>query len=871
MKKQYIAGVVLWCGLIFWLSSQSEPPTTSWWLLELPGADKAAHAGVYAILAGLVAIGIRRSNPQLKRLVLFVVPIGFATLYGLTDEIHQIFVPYRTFDLLDLLADALGASIATSFLAVFVWPDRAPAPQGSDDVQLKDTSRAPRYAFSPPQTLRGCGGLFFLMTLAVAAFWGAGMGVFVYILEDAEDTIDALEDFRPKVGSKLYSADGEVLGEYTIETRRLITLNEMPLHLQKAFIATEDHTFYEHKGIRPLAYFSVLAYFFRTSELRGASTITQQIVRNIERTGVSKEVTVQRKLREMLVALQLERKYTKDEILEMYLNQIFLGVSAHGVESAAQQYFMKRAQDITLAEAALLAGLARSPNNNQPFRSPENARKRRDIVLAQMLRNGLITQQDREIALLESVDDSVITPEERREMAVAGRGPLAPNRFKAPYFAEEVRLFVREPEAPFEVDATEQDLYEGGLDVYTTLDLRLQEAAERTLLDALDEFDAKKMRSLERDGLAHEFTPVNGALVCLDNRPGVEGYVRALVGGRNFAERKFNAATQAKRQPGSSVKPFVWLAALDNGMTPSDIVVDERFTQVDMFGNVWEPKNFEDEFFGPMPIRKALEMSVNIVSIKLVDRFKMPLVRSYLRSAGFRLPISDVVGLTVGLGTSETTVLDQASCYNTLALGGLNVKPTLVTQIKDRDGIVRYDASPFRELTRVFPEDAAYQITHLLEGVCEPVKRSHLAGDIYYPSGRRTVSFDRPRAGKTGTTNESRSVWFCGYTPQYTCVVWIGYDDNRSLGKGTSYTGGALASPIWTDFMTAAHEGLPIKEFRVPAGVEFYDIDRGTGLAGGNYREAFIRGTEPPHEMPVFEMTDELEMLLTPPRAPAGH
>ncbi|MDK1020851.1 MAG: transglycosylase domain-containing protein, partial [Candidatus Hydrogenedentes bacterium] len=369
----------------------------------------------------------------------------------------------------------------------------------------------------PKRTLRGCGGLFFLVTLCFAAFWGAGLGVFVYILAGVEETIDALDDFRPKVGSKLFSADGAELGEFTIETRHLVTLNEMPLHLQKAFIATEDHTFYEHRGVRPLAFLVAVADSFRTNRLRGASTITQQIVRNIETTGISKEVTVQRKLREMLVALQLERRYTKDEILEMYLNQIFLGISAHGVESATQQYYLKSAADLALSESALLAGLARSPNNNQPFRHPENARKRRNIVLAQMLEHRFITQSEYEIARAESID-SVVTPEERKDLENPEVVRWAPNKFQAPYFSEEIRRFISHPPAPYEVDATEKDLFEGGLEVYTTLDLRLQGIAEEVLLKALDEFDAEKMSALQKRGLEHEFYPVSGALVCLDNR-----------------------------------------------------------------------------------------------------------------------------------------------------------------------------------------------------------------------------------------------------------------------------------------------------------------------------------------------------------------
>jgi len=709
-----------------------------------------------------------------------------------------------------------------------------------------------------PRKPRGCGGLFFLLTLGMAAFCGAGLGVFIYMLQDAEHAIDALDNFRPKSGSRVFSDDGTKLGEFTTESRQVVSLAEIPLHVQKAFVATEDHTFFEHRGVRPMAYGSVFLDFLRTNHLRGASTITQQLVRGIEGTGVSKDATVERKLREMLVAIQLERRFTKDEILEMYLNQIFLGVSAHGVEAAAQQYFLKHASDLTLGEAALLAGLTRSPNKNQPFRHADNARARRDIVLAQMLEHGFITQAEYDAALAESVEDEVITPEERKAMPPERQAAWAPNKFLAPYFCEDVRQFISHPPAPYEVGIEQNELFEEGLEVYTTIDLRLQQAAEEVLYKALDEYDAKKKERLEKQGKGKEFVPINGALVCLDNRPGYEGFVRAMVGGRNFEANKFNVATQALRQPGSGVKPFVWLAALDSGMTPSDIVVDEPFSIVDALGRPWAPKNFDEKFQGAIPIRKALELSVNVVSVKLVQRLGMPLVRSYLRSAGFRQPIADDVGLTLGLGTKETIVLDQATCYQTLALGGIRVSPVMVTQIKDRDGILRYDYRSFQTKTRVFKDDVVYQLTHLLQGVCTPV-----ADGSYASTGRRTERLGRPRAGKTGTTNDARTIWFNGYTPQFTTIVMIGYDDNSSIGSGLDATGGAMASPIWTDFMLAAHKDLPVLDFKRPDGVIMYPIHRGTGVAGGNYEEAYIRGEEPPSSIPIFS-SPETEPLLQP-------
>jgi penicillin-binding protein 1A len=330
-----------------------------------------------------------------------------------------------------------------------------------------------------------------------------------------------------------------------------------------------------------------------------------------------------------------------------------------------------------------------------------------------------------------------------------------------------------------------------------------------------------------------------------------------MVGGRDYNIKKFNNVTQAKRQPGSSVKPFIWLTAFDNGMTPSDYMTDSQVKFVDRYGNVYEPKNFSGEYEGPMPIRKGLELSKNIIAIRLAERFKTPLVRSYMYSAGFKLPINE--GLSMALGANDTRIIDQAEAYSTLANGGIRVEPTIITQIRDRDGIVRFDNTDFRKPKRVFPADATYQIVHVMQGVCTPDPKGRI-----YPSGRRTEALKRPRAGKTGTTNNNTNVWFCGFTAQFTCIVWLGYEDNRPLGKGVSYTGGGLASPIWTDFMIKAHEGLPVVDFQVPQGVEFYEIDRVTGLLGGDYTEAYIRGTRPPSYAPIQESEVELEQLFIP-------
>ncbi|MFP4192610.1 MAG: penicillin-binding protein 1A [Candidatus Hydrogenedentota bacterium] len=686
---------------------------------------------------------------------------------------------------------------------------------------------------------RGCGGIFFLFMLFVAAGVGAGMGLFVFVLEDARATIAMLDDFRPKEGSRVYSADGELVGEFTAEARQLVPLNEMPLHLPKAFMATEDDRFYQHRGVRPGAIASAALHIMRTGRLRGGSTITQQLVRNVEVTGVSTERTLARKIEEAIIALQLEREYTKDEILELYLNQIFLGISAHGVEAAAQQYFGKSCRDLTIAQSALLAGLTRSPNNNQPFRHPENALRFRNIVLGQMLENGFITEEEYETALEERLEDVLDDPD-----SPATGGGRSTERHYAPYFVEEVRQYLRR-----DLGLGVEEVFEQGLEVHTSLDTRLQRAAENALLPALDEFDERKREQLAAQGSEDEFTPVSGAMIVLDNRPGHEGKVRAMVGGRDFDRQKYNTVTQGRRLSGSAIKPFVWTAALDaaengSGYTAATRLVDEPFVRYDAAGNRWAPRNFTRDFKGPVTLRQALEDSINIISIKLTEQFGMPVVRSYLERAGITTSIEDRVGLTIALGTPSVKVQDMAVAYSTFANEGMRYEPLLLTEIKDRDGFTRYQTSPTGE--EAFKEDVAYLMTYLMQGVAER------------GTGARTSALDRPRAGKTGTSNNNVDVWFCGYTPQFTSVVWVGYrEESRRLGSGANYTGGRVAAPIWTDFMIKAHEGLPEHDFRVPEGVEFHDIDRQTGQAGGSFREAFIRDTEPLPSQPRREEPEE--------------
>lgn len=698
---------------------------------------------------------------------------------------------------------------------------------------------------------RGCGWLFFLVMLFVGAGWGAALGAFVWIVDDAKTTIETLEDFRPRIGSKVYSSDGELLGEFSTDFRQLVRLSEMPLHLQLAFIAREDATFYEHRGFRPERLLAAALAQLQGGR-GGGSTITQQVVRNVDDLKVGKEVTYQRKLREIIVALQVERQFTKDEILELYLNQIFLGISANGVEAASQQYFGKSCRDISLGEAATLAGLTNSPNSRNPIKNLSKAIEERNKVLDAMLENGFITSELNARTKAEDLSASVMTPEKRAALREQGNDGWKLNRFAAPYFVEEVRQFI--------LDEFDKDqVFGDGLEVYTTVDMRLQRAAESALLTALDEFDKKRLEQLKRAGKEEEFLPVSGALVCIDNREPYKGFVRALVGGRNFETEKFNTATQAKRQAGSSIKPFVWAAAIANGRTPSTILVDEPFTRIGGNGKAWSPKNFDGKYGGPTSLRHALEKSVNIVSVKLVEQLGVPLVRSYFESCGIQ---TNVEGLTIGLGTPEVTPLEHCVAYSVFPNGGMRHDAVMIREIRDRDGLPRFDYRDFAKSSQALDPAVAYVTLRMLEGVCTPDSKLGL-----YPTGHRTSVLERPRGGKTGTTNFARDVWFAGFTADYTTIVWVGYRDNRPLGKGPDYTGGRLACPIWTSFMLAAEEGLPKSDFEVPDGVQFFNINRINGTAGGPYKEAYLKGTSPPAAWtppPPTALPEDGSLPLTP-------
>lgn len=626
-----------------------------------------------------------------------------------------------------------------------------------------------------------------------------------------------LEEIKPSLSTKIYDSNEVVIAELFNERRTLIPLGKIPVDLQNAVIATEDTRFFKHWGIslRDTLRASITNLLYRRV-VQGGSSITQQLARVL---FLNREKTFDRKIKEALLALQIENKYTKEEILEMYLNQIYFGHGAYGVESASQTYFSKHAADLNLAECALLAGLIRSPENYSPLNHPEAAKERFEWVISRMRKMGYITRLEEKQAL-----DT----------------PYRVQRFKfnikeAPYFIESIRQYL---ENTYGTNAT----YKGGLKVYTTLDLQMQRIAEQTLLKSLEAFDQAKGST----------TPVQGALVALEVKT---GKIKALVGGRDFGLSQFNRATQAQRQPGSAFKPFVYIAALDKNYTAAYIIDDFTITYYntgrdwklleppkklsdvglnlkDNPDKIWKPQNYDQQFLGPITIRKALEQSRNVPTIRLMAGIGPETVLNYAHKLGIDSQLG--ANLSLALGTSEVNLLEITRAFETIANQGIKVTPYPIIKIEDASGnILEVNRAEEEE---VLSSQTAYLITDLLEGV------------IKNGTGYNARTLGRPAAGKTGTTNEFSDAWFIGYTPELVTGVWVGYDDRSTLGERES--GGVIACPIWTKFMQEVLKDKPVLDFAVPDNIVFVKIDAKTGLltidsGKDTILEAFSQGNEP--------------------------
>lgn len=803
--------------------------------------------------------------------------------------------------------------------------------------------------------VRFMGFLFAAGTVMFLVGVGAVAGLIWHFSKDLPD-YSQLQDYEPPVMTRVHAVDGSLLGEYAKERRLYLPIQAVPKLVINAFLAAEDKNFYEHGGIdytgMARAGLVYLQNYGSNRRPQGASTITQQVAKNFLLTN---EVSFARKIKEALLAMRIEKTYSKDKILELYLNEIYLGLGAYGIAAASLVYFDKSVNELTVAEASYLAALPKMPATLHPVRNRDRAIERRNYVIDRLQENGWIKQADAEKA-------------RKEPLAVTNRSNGA-HTFAGEYFAEEVRRDIFERYG-------EKKLYEGGLSVRTTLDPKIQVMARKTMVAGLVNYDeqqgyrgaiskldisgdwgvklaeikslsdispwrmavvletsdqsarigfqpnrelggavskqretglitldgvkwakaaqgaakgraatsvaqvlqpgdviyadplySKEGQPVEGQYRLRQIPEVSGAMVVMDPWT---GRVLAMVGGFSFDQSQFNRATQAYRQPGSSFKPIVYSAALDNGYTPSTVVLDAPI-EIDQGqgAGVWRPENFSaNKYQGPVTLRNALRQSLNTVTVRLAQDIGMPLIGEYARRFGVYDELPNY--LSYALGAGETTAMRMVTAYSMLANGGRRVKPTLIDRIQDRYGhtIFKHDQRECRgcdapggwksqnepqlidRREQVLDSMTAYQITELLEGVVQ--------------AGTATVvrEVGKPIAGKTGTTNEAKDAWFVGFSPDVAVAIYMGYDKPRPLGKGNAATGGHLAAPIARDFLKLALADKPAVPFKVPAGIKLIRVVAKTGMraspgeSGGTILEAFKPGTAPPDNYSVIGVAD---------------
>ncbi len=637
-----------------------------------------------------------------------------------------------------------------------------------------------------------------LVVLAVVAVWRELTG-------DLPPATELL-DYRPPAATRVYAADGTLIGEFYVERRYLLPLDQIPEHVKLAFLAAEDVDFYTHRGVNPMSIARALLANLQSGEIvQGASTITQQVVKQLLLTP---ERTFERKAKEVIIAVELESKLSKDDILYMYLNHSYFGGGTYGISAAAQTLFGKDVADLSLAQAALLAGLPQAPSRYDPIRHPSAAIGRQAYVLDRMLAAGFITAEQRAAAAAEPLHFDHVK---------------VPTYAAAPWYVEHVRRLLEQQYGPAFADL--------GLHVYTAVDLRMQQDAEETLRNGLRTIERRlgPRRGTGRGSGDDGTTHLEGALVAVEPETGL---VKALVGGTDFERSQFNRAVLARRQPGSAFKPLIYAAAIDRGYTAATIVQDAPISLPDGRQGYWTPKNFNNRYMGAVPLRTALAHSLNSVSVRLATDIGLDPLRDYLRIFGFSTSFPR--NYSLALGSSEVTPLELIRAYGVFATLGRRFEPVFITEITDANGEpVEFPGSD-PHFEKVMKPATAYILTQMMQSVVE-------AG-----TGQEARRLGRPSAGKTGTTNDAKDAWFIGFTPDLLTGVWIGFDSQRALG---SYTGGRAATPIWTDFMQRALEGLPERDFDKPDNVTLVKVDTATGLRAVSGRparvEAFVAGTEP--------------------------
>ncbi|TIL44977.1 penicillin-binding protein 1A [Mesorhizobium sp.] len=788
-------------------------------------------------------------------------------------------------------------------------------------------------------------GYFFGIGTALALLVAAGVAIYISHLSKDLPDYEVLAKYEPPVTTRIHASDGALMAEYARERRLYLPIQAVPDRVKAAFLSAEDKNFYNHPGIDMTGLGRAVMVNLQNAgsgkRQVGASTITQQVAKNFL---LSSDQTYERKIKEMILAFRIEQAYSKDRILELYLNEIFFGLGAYGVAGAALTYFDKAVNELTVAEAAYLAALPKGPSNYHPFKYADRAIERRNWVIDQMVGNGYVTQEEGAKAKAEPLG---VKPRRSGTYLFAGE-----------YFTEEVR---RQISARYGENA----LYEGGLSVRTTLDPKMQLIARKAMQNGLMKFDTlrgyrgpvktidvsgdwgvplSEVKGLDdvpewslavvldssESGLSIGLRPtrqISGELVkdriegtvsredmsfamrhvvggktvkakspadvlkpgdvifvqkkedtdgayILRQAPEVEGgliamdphtgRVLAMVGGFSYSLSEFNRTTQAMRQPGSSFKPIVYAAALDNGYTPASVIMDGPIT-IKSGNTTWTPKNYDGRTAGPATLRSGIERSRNLMTVRLANDMGMKLVAEYAERFGVYDRLAPY--LPMALGSGETTVMRMVSAYSIMANGGKSIKPTLIDRIQDRYGktVYRQDErgcencnaaewqnQPEPELVdnseQVLDPMTAYQITSMMEGVVER------------GTGATVAELGRHIAGKTGTTNDEKDTWFIGYTPNLVVGLYMGYDQPKGLGKGA--TGGGLAAPIFKDFMHVALDGTPNVDFQVPEGMKLIAINRKTGMRAnpddaGAFIEAFKPGTGPADSYWVIGMGED--------------
>ena len=642
------------------------------------------------------------------------------------------------------------------------------------------------------------GKLLIIVLLVAGAICGSLAGAFFALTHDLPQ-IRALESFKPDAVTRIYSADKVLLAELFIEKREPVPLATIPRHLTAALVATEDRKFYKHSGVDLKGIARAIIKDIKAGEfVEGASTITQQLAKTLFLTP---RKTLVRKIKEAILAFQLERRYTKDEILELYLNQVYFGSGAYGVESAAKIFFGKSVKDLDLSECALVAGMPKSPSRYSPLVNPDLAIKRRNTVLKQMRDTDIISEP-------------VYQNAKKKPLATNSRrfGPS-----KAPYFVEYVK-------SSLERELGSSRLYKHGLSIYTTLDFQLQQAAEQGLADGLTALTERMQKT------PTEKIDPQAAIVSIDV---TTGGILAMVGGKDFYNSRFNRATMAYRQPGSAFKPFVYAYAIEQGFAQNKKILDApvvyKGAQEDQD---WKPQNFSLEYKGEMTLRHALAVSQNIPAVRLLQILGPQSVAQFAHQLGIKSPLAS--NLSLALGTSEVTLINLTAAYAVFPNKGQRIQPYGVLEVVDRQGRVIWRTKPQRRV--VMSRSTAAVVTNMLEAV---VKEG---------TGRRAQVLGKSVAGKTGTSNEYKDALFVGFSPRIIAGVWVGQDRGVSLGK--KETGARAALPIWIDFMKVALQEEPHLYFDIPDDVNLIRMDPLTGLpqlddSKPSVAALFKKGTEP--------------------------